>query len=49
MIDVAQIVSRITVELTQPARRDMSTDTLNRRNELWVKLLDRLEQFQTKG
>lgn len=46
--NVATIITRTNTDLSQPAPRDMSTDTLNRRNELWVKLLDRLEQFQAK-
>jgi hypothetical protein len=45
---VETLISRITTDLTQPIRRDMSTETLNRRNELEVKLLARLEQFAAK-
>lgn len=43
--NAATLISRITTELSQPVRRDMSVDVLNRRNELWVKLHDRLVQF----
>ena len=46
--NVATLISRINSELTQPSPREMSTDLFNRRNELWVKLLTRLEQFQAK-
>jgi len=46
--NVATLISRITTELGQLSPGYMSTATLNRRNELWVKALGNLEPFQTK-
>jgi hypothetical protein len=47
MTNVATIITRLTSELSQ-SRLDMDTATLNRRNELWTKLLARLEAFATE-
>lgn len=44
----ATMLARLGVDLTQPVRRDMHTDTLNRRNEHATKLKDRLEAFAAK-